>query len=91
MPLATVEGKRREPGVGGHLLAIGEGPKQSLADQHACQLDTDAAEPGEQLHLRRIAIPGCRLRDGRVALGLDRLDVLEHEFEPLELAFDLLP
>jgi hypothetical protein len=46
---------------------------------------------GEQRHFRRIRVICRRFGDGRVALGLGGRDVLEHEFQPFELALDLPP
>ena len=89
MPVAAGEGAGREPGVGGDLRAVGEGPVQRLAHQHGRQLEADAAEPGEQAHLGRVGVAGRRFHGRRVAPGLDRLDLLEYELQALEPTFDL--
>jgi hypothetical protein len=91
MPLATGEGHGREPGVGGDLLAVGKGAEQPLAHQHGSQLVADAAELGEQSYLRCVGIVCGGLGHSRVPLGLDDFELLEHEFQPLELAVDFPP
>ena len=91
MPLAAGKRNGREPSVGSNLLAVGKGSKQPLAHQHGRQLVADAAKLGQQSYLRCIGIVRGRLCHSRVALGLDGLDLLQHEFQPLEFTVDFSP
>jgi hypothetical protein len=52
-------------------------------------LGADAAEPGQTGDLSGVHIFGSRLRHRRIAFGLDGCDLLQHQLQTLELAFDL--
>ncbi|MCL2713762.1 MAG: hypothetical protein FWD68_03980 [Alphaproteobacteria bacterium] len=60
--------------------------QQAFAPQHRNRFGVDALEPQQPLH-RRI----CRLcGNQRVALCLDRLDVLKHQFQSIQLTAHLV-
>ena len=75
----------REPGIGGELTAIGEGPEQPFQPQRGRELGPDAFKREQHPRHRRLR---ALLGQQRVALGLDRLDLSKQQFETVELAAD---
>lgn len=83
---AALPGCRREARIGGNLSSVVEVTRQPLRPEHGGKLRPDAFQ-GEQ-HRRRWR--GRLLgSEHSVTLGLDRLDLLEQQFEPIEFAADL--
>src|SRR4051794_11771440 len=79
--------RRRQPGVGGELPPVGEGPEQALEPEQRGGLRADPLEP--QQEGRRAGRRLGRRRGERVALGLDLPDLAHQQLEPLDLAADL--
>ena len=84
---SALPGRRRQARVGGHLPAVVEVSEQALRPEDGGELRTDALDVEQ--HRRRRWRHGLSRGKQRVTLGLDRLDLLEQQFEPIELAADL--
>ena len=75
------------PGIGGHLASVVEAAEEALQPEHSSELGTDPAQPGERRHRsrRRVALG----REQGIPLRLHRLELLQGQFQPVELAPDL--
>src|SRR5262249_18714551 len=87
---AAAERARRQPDIARHFPPVGERPVIDLAHQRARDLDVDAPEPLQLLHLAGRVILSRRGGESRGALLLHGRDLPVDELEAGKLAHDLL-
>src|SRR3954453_6096501 len=78
-----------QSGIGGNLLSVVERAEQAFRPERGGRFRSNASQGQQQGRWRWHA--GARLRLGQhgIPLGLDSLDLFDHEFEPIELPADL--
>ena len=90
--------RRRQAGVGARLSAVGEGAAKPLRPERGGEFRPDAVQAQKQGDGRRLRLSGrsCVLASAfdepveqPVSGALDRLDLFEQQFEPVELALDI--
>ena len=84
---AALPWSRRQTGVGGHLPAVVELAEQALRPEDGGGLGANALQL--QQHGRRRGRRASRRLEQGVPFRLDRLQLLQHDLEPIQLADDL--
>src|ERR1700710_1548081 len=89
---SALPGRRRKAGIGGDLSAVGELPVERLRPEDGGEVGTYSPQ-GEQHRDRvRRSLFACRLscrRQQSILRSLDRLDLVQKQFDPIKLAADL--